>query len=72
MPRWGGWTSELDRMAEVFARCYPEWGERIRAAAAVAYEPVADRALLASYTEEIGPWLAGEYARVHGVKAGRD
>ncbi len=59
-------------MAEVFARYYPEWGERIRAAAAVAYEPVADRSLLASYTEEIGPWLAREYARVHGVKAGRD
>ncbi|MEV5980729.1 nucleotidyltransferase domain-containing protein [Streptomyces sp. NPDC052114] len=71
MPRWGGWTGELDRMAEVFGRYYPEWGERIRAAAAVAYAPVADRGVLASYTEETGPWLAEEYARVHGVKAPR-
>ncbi|MGH4033153.1 nucleotidyltransferase domain-containing protein [Actinomycetota bacterium Odt1-20B] len=71
MPRWGGWTSDLDEMAGAFARYYPEWGERIRGAAAVAYEPVADRELLASYAEELGPWLAAEYAAVHGVKAPR-
>ncbi|MFE0101354.1 nucleotidyltransferase domain-containing protein [Streptomyces sp. NPDC059009] len=71
MPRWNGWTSDLGEMAEAFARYYPEWGERIRGAAAVAYEPVADRGALASYTEEIGPWLAAEYAAVHGVKAPR-
>ncbi|MFE0172497.1 nucleotidyltransferase domain-containing protein [Streptomyces sp. NPDC059002] len=71
MPRWNGWTSDLGEMAEVFARYYPEWGGRIRDAVAVAYEPVADLAVLASYTEEIGPWLAAEYAAVHGTKAAR-
>ncbi|MEU7578702.1 nucleotidyltransferase domain-containing protein [Streptomyces sp. NPDC041068] len=72
MPRWGGWTSDLGEMAEVFARYYPQWGEPIRGAAAVAYEPVADRDLLTSYTEEVGPWLAAEYAAAHGVKAPRE
>ncbi|MGW2225529.1 nucleotidyltransferase domain-containing protein [Streptomyces formicae] len=72
MPRWNGWSSDLTEMAEVFARYYPEWGGRLRDAAALAYEPVADRAVLASYTEELGPWLAAEYASVHGTKTPRE
>ncbi|GGR84358.1 hypothetical protein GCM10010252_23900 [Streptomyces aureoverticillatus] len=77
MPRWGGWTSDLREMAEAFGAYYPQWAERMRAAAAMAYEPDAEadadtlRAALREYTDVIGPWLAEEYAAVHGVKAPR-
>ncbi|MEV7418697.1 nucleotidyltransferase domain-containing protein [Streptomyces sp. NPDC089919] len=71
MPRWGGWTSDLDRSAEVFGRYYPERAGQLREAAAVALDPVADPAVLHGYTEDLGPWLAAEYARVLGVKAAR-
>lgn len=75
MPRWGGWTSDLTDMAEAFGRYYPEHAERMRAAAVMAYDPVADanalREALREYTDVIGPWLAEEYAAVHGVKVPR-
>jgi uncharacterized protein len=75
MPRWNGWTSDLHEMAEAFGEYYPERADRMRAAAAAAYEPDADaeghEALLRSYVDDLGPWLAEEYARVHGVKAPR-
>ncbi|MGY4983612.1 nucleotidyltransferase domain-containing protein [Streptomyces sp. 900105755] len=69
MPRWNGWTSDLREMAEAFAGYYPERAEQLRRAAVLGYEPVGDRALLLSYVDDLGPWLADEYARVHGVKA---
>ncbi|WP_217553047.1 nucleotidyltransferase domain-containing protein [Streptomyces sp. GbtcB6] len=71
MPRWNGWTSDLREMAEAFAGYYPERAEQLRRAAGSGHEPVGDRALLRSYVDDLGPWLAGEYARVHGVKAPR-
>lgn len=75
MPRWQGWTSDLDEMAGAFAAYYPEWGPRMREAAALGQEPTDDpavlRSFLRSHVEELGSWLAGEYARVHGVKAPR-
>ncbi|MFE1507865.1 nucleotidyltransferase domain-containing protein [Streptomyces sp. NPDC058726] len=71
MPRWNGWTSDLTEMAEVFGLYYPQRAARMRAAAALGREPSGDPAVLASYVDELGPWLAGEYARVHGVKAPR-
>ncbi|MEU2559456.1 nucleotidyltransferase domain-containing protein [Streptomyces longispororuber] len=71
MPRWGGWTSDLGVMAEVFGRYYPGRAARMRAAAAVAEEPVADADVLREYVDDLGPWLAGEYAAVHGVRAPR-
>lgn len=69
MPRWNGWTSDLREMAEAFAGYYPERAEQLRRAAVLGYEPVGDRAVLLSYVDDLGPWLADEYARVHGVKA---
>ncbi|GAA3727068.1 hypothetical protein [Streptomyces tremellae] len=69
MPRWGGWTSDLDRSAEIFARYYPERGDQLRAAAAVARAPVEDPAVLAACADDLRPWLAAEYARAHGPKA---
>ncbi|WP_172639251.1 nucleotidyltransferase domain-containing protein [Streptomyces tailanensis] len=75
MPRWNGWTSDLHEMAEVFGRYYPERAAQMRAAAVAAYEPGADpwshAAVLRSYVDDLGPWLAEEYARVHGLKARR-
>ncbi|MFJ5641323.1 nucleotidyltransferase domain-containing protein [Streptomyces sp. NPDC093223] len=71
MPRWNGWTSDLREMAEAFAGSYPERGGQLRRAAELGQEPVGDRAVLRSYVEDLGPWLADEYARVHGVKTPR-
>ncbi|MFF8269480.1 nucleotidyltransferase [Streptomyces sp. NPDC016562] len=71
MPRWGGWTSDLAESAEVFGRYYPERAAQRRAAASVALDPVPDPAVLRSYVEDLGPWLAEEYAARHGVKTPR-
>jgi predicted nucleotidyltransferase len=76
MPRWGGWTSDLDRSAELFARYYPErdYPERaaqLRRAAAIARTPSADPAVLTTLIDDLGPWLAAQYTAVHGEKAPR-
>jgi hypothetical protein len=71
MPRWGGWTSDLERSALLFARYYPRRAAQMRAAAAVARVPSADPALLVMLIDDLGPWLAAEYTAVHGEKAPR-
>ncbi|MFD9353793.1 nucleotidyltransferase [Streptomyces sp. NPDC060031] len=71
MPRWGGWTSDLSESAEIFGLYYPERAAQMRAAAAVALEPVADPAVLRGYIEDLGPWLADEYTARHGTKTPR-
>jgi uncharacterized protein len=72
MPRWNGWTSDLREMSEAFGAYYPERAEQMGAAAARGHEPNGDPAVLRSYVDDLGPWLAEEYARVHGVKTPRD
>ncbi|MFF8591944.1 nucleotidyltransferase domain-containing protein [Streptomyces sp. NPDC015220] len=71
MARWRGWTSDLAEMAGAFGAYYPERAAQLAAAAAYGHDPVGDPAVLRSYVDDLGPWLAGEYARVHGVKAPR-
>ncbi|MBT2478637.1 nucleotidyltransferase domain-containing protein [Streptomyces sp. ISL-94] len=71
MPRWGGWTSDLTESAEIFGAYYPERAAQMRDAAAVALDPVADPAVLRTYIEDLGPWLADEYTARHGPKAPR-
>lgn len=71
MPRWQGWTSDLREMAAVCGAYYPERAGQLRTAAEYGREPVGDPAVLASYVDDLGPWLAAEYARVHGVKTSR-
>ncbi|QFR02845.1 nucleotidyltransferase domain-containing protein [Streptomyces phaeolivaceus] len=71
MPRWNGWTSDLHEMAEVFGEYYPERAAQLRDAAVAGYEPGPRADLLRSYLDDLAPWLAEEYARVHGVKAPR-
>ncbi|SBU92922.1 hypothetical protein YW5DRAFT_04156 [Streptomyces sp. Ncost-T6T-1] len=71
MPRWGGWTSDLERGAEVFGRYYPERAHPMRTTAAAALAPSPDPALLRLFLDDLGPWLAAEYTAVHGEKAPR-
>ncbi|WP_369390947.1 nucleotidyltransferase [Streptomyces sp. CG1] len=71
MPRWNGWTSDLREMAEVCGAYYPERAGQLRTAARYGQEPVGDPQVLQTYVDDLGPWLADEYARVHGVKAPR-
>jgi uncharacterized protein len=71
MPRWGGWTSDLERSAMLFGRYYPQRAAQMRVAAAVARVPSADPALLGMLIGDLGPWLAAEYTAVHGEKAPR-
>ncbi|WP_234443485.1 nucleotidyltransferase domain-containing protein [Streptomyces sp. NRRL B-24484] len=71
MPEWNGWTSDLDRSAEVFATRYPARADQMRLAAATARTPAADPAVLALLVADLAPWLADEYLAVHGPKAPR-
>lgn len=71
MPRWQGWTSDLREMAGVCGAYYPQRAAQFRKAAQYGHEPVGDPEVLRSYVDDLGPWLAGEYARVHGIKAPR-
>lgn len=71
MPRWGGWTSDLDASAELFGRYYPERGEQMRTAAVIGRAPSADPAALSALTDDLGPWLAAEYTAVHGERTPR-
>ncbi len=71
MPRWGGWTSDLIRSAEVFGDYYPDRADQMHTAAAIARTPTADPAALGMLVDELGPWLAAEYLAVHGPKTPR-
>ncbi|WP_433919234.1 nucleotidyltransferase domain-containing protein [Streptomyces canus] len=71
MPRWNGWTSDLTEMAAVFGAYYPERAEQLRTAAVLGHTPTADTAVLRTYVDDLGPWLADEYTRVHGTKTPR-
>ncbi|MFJ8858139.1 nucleotidyltransferase [Streptomyces sp. NPDC102451] len=71
MPRWGGWTSDLEESAELFGRYYPEHVEQMRVAAATGRRPSADPAVISMLVDRLGPWLAAEYMAVHGEKAPR-
>jgi predicted nucleotidyltransferase len=71
MPRWGGWTSDLEFSAELFGRYYPERAGQMRRAAVTARVPSADPAVLAELIDDLGPWLAAEYTAVHGERAPR-
>jgi hypothetical protein len=71
MPRWGGWTSDLDESAAVFGRYYPERREQMELAAEAATQTTADRSALGMLIDDLGPWLAAEYLATHGRKTPR-
>lgn len=58
-------------MAEAFGEYYPERGARMRAAVVGGDEPGARADVLRAYLDDLGPWPADEYARVHGARAPR-
>jgi uncharacterized protein len=68
MPRWGGWTSDLNQSAELFGRYYPARAGQMRVAAHTSRTPTADPAILDMFIDDLGPWLAAEYTLVHGDK----
>lgn len=69
MPRWDGWTSDLEESAEVFGRYYPARREQMRVAAAIGRIPTVDASVLDMLVNDLGPWLATEYLAVLGRKA---
>ncbi len=71
MPRWAGWTSDLNESADIFGRYYPERAGQMRTAAAAGRVPTADRAVIGMLVDDLGPWLAAEYTAVHGEKTPR-
>ncbi|MEU5215176.1 nucleotidyltransferase domain-containing protein [Streptomyces sp. NPDC020807] len=72
MPRWGGWTSDLDRSAEIFGDHYPERAEQMRRAVTAGRSRTApEPKTLEELIEDLGPWLAAEYTSVHGEKTPR-
>ncbi|WP_326613299.1 nucleotidyltransferase [Streptomyces scopuliridis] len=71
MPRWYGWTSDLNESAELFGRYYPERADQMRIAAATGRTPSADPAVLRTLIDDLGPWLAAEYTATHGTKTPR-
>ncbi|GAA0450148.1 nucleotidyltransferase domain-containing protein [Streptomyces olivaceiscleroticus] len=71
MPRWGGWTSDLSRSAELFGRYYPDRADQMRIAATTGRAPSPDPAVLDMLINDLGPWLAAEYTAVHGEKTPR-
>lgn len=71
MPRWGGWTSDLDESAAVFGRYYPARREQMELAAEAARQTTADRTTLGMLIDDLGPWLAAEYLATHGRKTPR-
>jgi predicted nucleotidyltransferase len=68
MPRWGGWTSDLHRSAELFGRYYPDRAGQMRIAAATGRTPSTDPAVLSMLVDDLGTWLAAEYTAVHGKR----
>ncbi|WP_225803110.1 nucleotidyltransferase [Streptomyces sp. NK15101] len=71
MPRWGGWTSDLDRSAAIFGVAYPDRADQIRLAVRAGRSPGPRPAVLRMLVEDLAPWLAAEYTAVHGTKTPR-
>ncbi|WP_042412538.1 hypothetical protein [Streptacidiphilus anmyonensis] len=71
MPRWGGWTSDLAESADLFGRYYPARAAQMRTAALTGRTPTTDATTLRLLLDDLGPWLAAEYTRVHGEKTPR-
>jgi uncharacterized protein len=71
MPVWNGWTSDLGESAEIFGEYYPERLSQMRTAAVTGRTQRAEPEVLNMLIEDLGPWLAAEYAAVHGNKATR-
>jgi hypothetical protein len=63
MPRYGVWTSDLDRSAALFGRYYPTWRAAMEIVLRLAREPSGDKAVVLAILDTTGAWLVGEYER---------
>ena len=63
MPRWRGWTSDLEPCTEIFAMFYPGRADAMRTARSLARDPSGDRAVVLGILDGLGSWLADEYDR---------
>jgi uncharacterized protein len=64
MPRYRGWTSDLEPAAAIFAAYYPRQADAMRAGLALAQAPSGDPRLVLGKLDTLGAWLAEEYDRV--------
>jgi uncharacterized protein len=64
MPRYRGWTSDLEPSVAIYAAYYPEQAAAMRAALALAQTPSGDRRSVLAVLDTLGAWLAEEYDRV--------
>lgn len=71
MPRFGGWTSDLDESVAVVGHYYPARAEQMKIAASAGRAPTEDRAVLGMLVGDLGPWLAAEYVSQHGRRTPR-
>lgn len=69
MPRWGGWTSDLEHSAELCGGYYPERADQLRKAAHLARYPAPDA--IGMLLDDLGSWLAAEYTRTIGIRTPR-
>ncbi|MEV0979771.1 hypothetical protein [Streptomyces sp. NPDC049915] len=61
----------MGRSRAVCARYYPERVGQLREAARYGHDPVAGTAVPRRHVDDLGPWRAQEYTRVHGTKGTR-
>jgi uncharacterized protein len=64
MPRYQGWTSDLERSASVFASYYPSRSAAMQEALILAQAPSTEKTPVLALIDTLGAWLADEYDRV--------
>jgi uncharacterized protein len=64
MPRYQGWTSDLEPAVTIFASYYPEQAGPMRVALALAQAPSTEKTRVIDLLDSMGLWLADEYDRV--------
>lgn len=63
MPRYRGWTSDLEPAVAIFSAYYPEQEVAMREALALALTPSGDRWVVLGVLNTLGSWLDNEYDR---------
>src|SRR5215213_6663457 len=64
MPRYHGWTSDLERSAAIFASYYPLQSAVMQEALILAQVPATEKTTVLALIDTLGTWLADEYERV--------
>jgi predicted nucleotidyltransferase len=64
MPRYQGWTSDLERSASIFASYYPCQSAAMQEALILAQVPSTEKTPVLAVIDTFGAWLADEYDRV--------